>query len=483
VIRTGRVRALLPVLVAVLLPAAGAAAPAAPDPPGSGRPPRVRLTFDLSVPLDYLRLVENKIIDDDSLDEWVALPGNAELLRMGAPGGVLTKEALRENLWHSILGHAGRTGEGLGSLAFQPLADLRSMLHEIREREPGIRERVLSHAISYMPSELGSLDATVYFHLGGGGVARTRDAIYFNLTRLHQLAPPWLDAVEPILAHELIHMAHRSLDVVPSDAVTPMGLFAVAIAQIHAEGIARHAGYDLMKDLPMQGGYAETIRAQHDADLASFDQAFHVIARLRDTCLVHVDMPACRKMIRDGLQRDATIYATGHGMARAIERALGRRTLAQTLVTGPVRFFELYEQATRMLPGLPVMQQGVDEDLKAAQAELDGMRRSWKLRREAMRLHREGDYAGAIRALERLVGAEPYDPIDAYNMACALARKGEPRQAVEWLEKAVSLGYQDKAYLEQDSDLDSLRDRDDYRRLLSSFGAAPPPADSPNSSR
>ena len=126
----------------------------------------------------------------------------------------------------------------------------------------------------------------------------------------------------------------------------------MALAQIHAEGIARHVGYDLMKDLPMQGDYAATIRAQHEADLGSFDRAFHVIARLRDTCVVHVDMPACRKMIRDGLQRDATIYATGHGMARAIEHALGRKTLAETLVTGPVRFFELYEQATRMLPVL-----------------------------------------------------------------------------------------------------------------------------------
>lgn len=479
-----RVRAALPILCATLL-AWSPADPgrASPEPPAGRRAPRIRLSFDASVPRDYLTLLEGKIIDDDSLDAWVALPGNAEILRMGAPGGVLTREALRENLWHSILGHAGRRGEGLGGLGFEPLADLRAMLHEIGEREGSIRDHVVSHTLEYLPSEIASLEATVYFHLGGAGVARTRDAIYFNLTRLHQFAPPWLGAVEPILAHELIHMAHRSLDVVPADALTPQGLFAVALAQIHAEGIARHVGYDLMDHASMKGGYASVIRAQHDADLASFEEAFRVLPRLRDTCLRNVDMPACRKMIREGLQSDGTIYAAGHGMARAIERALGRRTLAETIASGPIRFFGLYEQATRMLPGLPSLQPGFEEDLAAAETELAAMRLAWRLRRDAMRLHDEGDYAGAIEALESLVKAEPYDPVAAYNMACALARKGAARDAVEWLGKAISLGYADKEYLERDPDLDSLRDRADYRRVLSSLGSSDGADVSPNSSR
>jgi len=441
------------------------------------------MTLDLSVPRELLRLVDGKIIDDDSLDAWVSLPGNVELLRVGAQGGSLTREALRENLWHSILGHSTRRGEGLGSLAFEPLDDLRSMVRELTEGEDQIRKRVVEHTLEYLPDDLGRLDVVVRLQLGGVGIAHTRDAVYLNLTWLHLFRPPWLGSVEVILSHELVHMAHRSLDVVPSDALTPQGLFAAALAQVHAEGIARHAGHDLMQETPMQGEYADLVRSQHDADLASFPDAIRVLMRLRDTCLYRIDMPACRSMIREGLRGEGTIYATGHGMARAIEEALGRRTLAATLASGPIRFFELYEQATRMLPGLPALGPGFDEDLAAADKELAGMRLAWRLRREAMRLHGKGDFSGAVSVLGDLTRAEPYDPIAAYNMACALARKGDERSAVDWLEKAISLGYSDREHLERDPDLESLRDRPDYRRLLSFLDPGSGEPASPNASR
>jgi hypothetical protein len=35
-----------------------------------------------------------------------------------------------------------------------------------------------------------------------------------------------------------------------------------------------------------------------------------------------------------------------------------------------------------------------------------------------------------------------------------------------WLTKAVAAGYKDRAHMEKDGDLDSLRDRADFRALL-----------------
>ena len=46
--------------------------------------------------------------------------------------------------------------------------------------------------------------------------------------------------------------------------------------------------------------------------------------------------------------------------------------------------------------------------------------------------------------------------------------------AVGWLRKAVAAGFKDVAALKQDKDLDALRDRADFRKLVSDLGAARP---------
>jgi hypothetical protein len=52
-------------------------------------------------------------------------------------------------------------------------------------------------------------------------------------------------------------------------------------------------------------------------------------------------------------------------------------------------------------------------------------------------------------------------------------------RAMAWLTKAVAAGYQNRAHMEKDPDLDVLRDRDDFRKLLAGLpatkAAAPPP--------
>ena len=56
-------------------------------------------------------------------------------------------------------------------------------------------------------------------------------------------------------------------------------------------------------------------------------------------------------------------------------------------------------------------------------------------------------------------------------------------RAMRWLHKAVQAGWKDAAHMKQDTDLDSLRERQDFKKLLESLPKpkepAPPPRKKP----
>ena len=70
------------------------------------------------------------------------------------------------------------------------------------------------------------------------------------------------------------------------------------------------------------------------------------------------------------------------------------------------------------------------------------------------------DWAG------RAYDAGRNEPMVLYNVACTYALLGESERAMELLEKAIDLGWGDRAWLETDSDLDSLRDIPRFKFLL-----------------
>jgi hypothetical protein len=437
----------------------------------------VQIEFDNRVPEELIRLIEHRIIDDDSLDAWVDLPGNEELLRQGAARHELDREMLRENLWHSILGHSERRGTGLGTLAIDPPGDLVRMIDELNGRREEITSRVAAQIESYLPEGSPGIHATVRLHLGGTWDGRAREDVYLNLSFLHTFDPPWFSGAEGILAHEIAHLVHRVFDGPPEEASTPEGLFAVALAQIHSEGMAREIESGALPETVPPRTYAAFVRAKYGDDLAGFPAAVGRLVDLRKTCLDLRDAATCRRLINAGLWRGGESYAIGHGMARAIEAALGRKTLATTFQAGGARFFQLYVQATKMLHGLPQLDEGVERALPAADLYLTGRREIWTLRR-AQRLAFDGrDYAAAEKACRRLAELTPDDPIVAYNLACALARQGRDAEALDWLERSIREGYADRPAMEKDPDLDSLRDGKSYRRfleLLGSIGSSAP---------
>jgi len=92
------------------------------------------------------------------------------------------------------------------------------------------------------------------------------------------------------------------------------------------------------------------------------------------------------------------------------------------------------------------------------------------LRCQGELLSRKGLHNLALVVDRRLVGLLPEDFVVRYNLACSLAQGGYRREAIAALRKALEQGYDDFDYLENDDDLDSLRDDPSFRALLREYG-------------
>jgi Flp pilus assembly protein TadD len=77
-----------------------------------------------------------------------------------------------------------------------------------------------------------------------------------------------------------------------------------------------------------------------------------------------------------------------------------------------------------------------------------------------------------LRIDQRLARMVPENPTVHYNLACSLAMLGHPDMALDALEKAVRLGYDDAHLLQLDDDLASLRRESRFRELLRTIESA-----------
>jgi tetratricopeptide (TPR) repeat protein len=78
-----------------------------------------------------------------------------------------------------------------------------------------------------------------------------------------------------------------------------------------------------------------------------------------------------------------------------------------------------------------------------------------------------GRVADGLRMDRKLVKLEPENATAHYNLACSLALCKKRPDALKSLRKAVSLGYNDRDWMEQDPDLEILKNDPEFRSLLS----------------
>ncbi len=85
---------------------------------------------------------------------------------------------------------------------------------------------------------------------------------------------------------------------------------------------------------------------------------------------------------------------------------------------------------------------------------------------------RQGEHARAAVALSVATEARPETPYLWYNLACARARSGSRGPALDALEQAVALGFDDRDLMASDEDLKSLRDEARFQALVAPPGEA-----------
>ncbi len=86
-------------------------------------------------------------------------------------------------------------------------------------------------------------------------------------------------------------------------------------------------------------------------------------------------------------------------------------------------------------------------------------------------LHAAGRYAEACTYLKRARLLLPKDQGVAYNLACAQARAGRKDEALKSFAESVELGFRDLDHIKKDPDLDSLRESEEYKKVIEKLAA------------
>jgi len=77
----------------------------------------------------------------------------------------------------------------------------------------------------------------------------------------------------------------------------------------------------------------------------------------------------------------------------------------------------------------------------------------------------KGDYDKALENYNQLLKSFPEDAGSLYNVTCIYSLKGSKQAACECLGKAVQYGYNDWKHMDKDTDLDNIRNENEYKKL------------------
>ena len=76
------------------------------------------------------------------------------------------------------------------------------------------------------------------------------------------------------------------------------------------------------------------------------------------------------------------------------------------------------------------------------------------------------DYSAAQRKFEAITRIEPDDADPYYNLACLHSAKGEKKQGLAYLKKAISLNPSVRNWARTDTDLDNLRSSPEFEEII-----------------
>lgn len=88
------------------------------------------------------------------------------------------------------------------------------------------------------------------------------------------------------------------------------------------------------------------------------------------------------------------------------------------------------------------------------------------LQQQLLAAFSQQNYQAAESIAHTLLTMQPESFASHYNLACAQAQFNKPEAAMESLRKAIELGFRSPQQLQQDKDLASLRQREDWQQML-----------------
>ena len=80
-----------------------------------------------------------------------------------------------------------------------------------------------------------------------------------------------------------------------------------------------------------------------------------------------------------------------------------------------------------------------------------------------------GQYDKAIAVSDTIMARDTTNVGEYYNAACLYSRMNQPEKALQYLRKCLELGYRHFGHMRLDSDLDNIRDLDEYNALIQEF--------------
>ncbi len=335
-------------------------------------PASVTITIDDTVVTRLLTLIGKRDDSAKSIDAWIDLPGNAEMLKVGALEGQLTRAQLRANVKAVIDGaatNASQPPSSFGRVLLPSPADTRAMLAELHARAQEWLTRTANRDAAYAPAGL-RVSQTVYLHLGGDWDALNRDgAIYVDMAYFHDYFTPSWFGLDLLLAHETFHAVQNAAFGNPESTGTSDEAFFTAISKIQREGTSRLVEVEADPSGYTPGTYGFYFRAVDTESLREFAASVGLLGELSAACYPKLNSANYTDAVSQGLSNGGVYYTIGEGIAVAIERYAGHARLVQTVARGPLDFFDCYIALTRRHPDLAKLPAGFAAEVERLKRE------------------------------------------------------------------------------------------------------------------
>lgn len=153
---------------------------------------------------------------------------------------------------------------------------------------------------------------------------------------------------------------------------------------------------------------------------------------------------------------------------RARELAMAKRALdaqVRTLATEQAQMADKQDQAADAL------KRATEQHFRAAQQQYQSTDKS-RHYSEGYSFYNEGNYVAALEAFRRSADVNHLRGESLYNMACCEALLGNPEESLDLLEQAWEAGYHELEHIQQDDDLNTLRDDERYKAFIEKHSKA-----------